>query len=931
MLHRILYSLCLLAFCLPLHAAPPDHSWEPWLERKLLAPEEAQGIMPAFVEKQIEPLPLPTNLAEWKEHREDLRQEILKIVGIDDLVPAKWDLKLTNKGTIQRDDYRIEKITFETYPGFSNAALLYVPENVEGKVPGIVSISGHTRNSKAADYVQTRNINLVKRGCVVLSYDYFGMNERGPEYPDGPNSHGIRNFSYSRRTATALEMLDAIRALDVLTSQPNVDVERIGFTGESGGSNSTYWIAAVDPRVKLAVPVSSVTTFDYWIRGDINWDWHQRPPGIRRIAGIGTLLALHAPDPLVIISSLHGTDDEEFPLSEAEKSHQWARQVYDLYSASDAIIHYESTTGHGYQQDKREQLYKAVERWLKPPRCYDGQELAGTIEKEELLRCQLPDDNHTLRSIYGEWLNPLPRVNEDDNDEARRNFLHERLGWPKELPAVKQRLVERQENELWSGESWIVETEPGIRLPVVRISSKSVDANSPVVLVPGRDKSAVDRALESDKIVVAFDLRGIGETRAGAASNWARWAGDPWQTLIGDSGGSWTNWSWFAGRPVAGQWALDIAQIARFSCAQFAVKSVSIDADNDFGWTALLAGAAAPELISSGTATIRRQSMRDDILARGDRALADVPGLLERLDIRQIRQLWPGDVKIKQNGSSSELKNANQQSKTIRVAAISFVPQKLQLENNVDRLERAFRDSAAGGAQLAVAPEGALDGYVVNEIISGEFAAEQMRDVAITIDSPTIARFQELARELRMCLVFGFAERIDDDVYNCAIFVDHEGRICGKHHKMQFAEGYSPDWWFNRLGKSSRAFDTPFGRCGVLICNDRWNPDLARIPVLDGAQFLVIPSFGSRLEDQDAAVLSRACENHVPIVEANVGVSLIISSDKIEAVNRCEESITYGEIVIPSAHAADIKERDELEQKFLSWREGEMAKRLIAK
>src|SRR6185295_4512539 len=169
-----------------------------------------------------------------------------------------------------------------------------------------------------------RNVNLVKRGCVVLSYDYFGYGDRktgnDPNRPEGPNAHGIRSFSYSRRSATALEVLDAIRALDALIARPDVDPERICFTGESGGGNSTYWIAAVEPRVKLVVPVSSVTTFDYWIRGDINWDWHQRPPGIRRIADIGTLLALHAPNPLVVVSSRRGTDDLEFPLDEAEKS-----------------------------------------------------------------------------------------------------------------------------------------------------------------------------------------------------------------------------------------------------------------------------------------------------------------------------------------------------------------------------------------------------------------------------------------------------------------------------------------------------------------------------------------------------------------------------------------------------------------------------------
>jgi dienelactone hydrolase len=630
--------------------APNTAVWEPWLDRKLLPAEEAQGMMQAFVEKQLEPLPLPRNLADWQKQRDKLGQDVLKILGLDDLIPAKWDLNLSSKGTLRRDGYRIEKITFETWPGFANAALLYIPDSVEGRVPGIVSISGHTPHSKAADYVQQRNVNLVKRGCVVLSYDYFGYGDRKtgkhPDRPEGPNGHGIRSFSYSRRSATALEVLDAIRALDVLTARPDVDPERIGFTGESGGSNTTYWIAALDPRVKLAVPVSSVTTFDYWIRGDINWDWHQRPPGIRRVADIGTLLALHAPRPLVVISSKRGTDDEEFPLPEAEKSHQWARHVYGLYDSNDRVKHYESTTGHGYQEDKRQELYLAVERWLNPPQPRAGQELPAKIEAVEDLRCELPEGNQTFRGIFAEWLKPLPRAEKTDDPTLFRKFLRERLGWPERLPDVQPQLMASEVNSLWTAQFWIIETEPGIRLPVVSINPKNA-VSPPLTLVPGRDKSAVSRALKKGDVVVAFDLRGIGEMQSGKGGTWPWMAGEPWSTLLGDSDASWSNWSWFAGRPVPGQWAFDTAQIARFGCDQFKVKSVSIDADNDFGWSSLLAGAAASDLIAAGNATIRRESLQDDIRARGDGALADVPGLLEQLDIQHIRNLWPGHVTVR--------------------------------------------------------------------------------------------------------------------------------------------------------------------------------------------------------------------------------------------------------------------------------------------
>jgi len=175
-----------------------------------------------------------------------------------------------------------------------------------------------------------------------------------------------------------------------------------------------------------------------------------------------------------------------------------------------------------------------------------------------------------------------------------------------------------------------------------------------------------------------------------------------------------------------------------------------------------------------------------------------------------------------------------------------------------------------------------------------------------------------------MCLVFGFAERIKDEVFNCAVFIDDAGRIRGKHHKMQFAEGSHPDWWFNRLGQQSRAFDTPYGRCGIVICNERWNPQLARILALDGARYLVIPSYGSKSKSQDDAVLLLGREHSVPVVEANVGVTLVVNDGRIVVVDRNEEGITFGDITIPPAVAAQPAERDRAEREFLQWREQEM-------
>ena len=104
------------------------------------------------------------------------------------------------------------------------------------------------------------------------------------------------------------------------------------------------------------------------------------------------------------------------------------------------------------------------------------------------------------------------------------------------------------------------------------------------------------------------------------------------------------------------------------------------------------------------------------------------------------------------------------------------------------------------------------------------------------------------------------------------------GAICGKYHKLQLAEGHLADGscWYNELGRHGRAFDTPLGRVGFLICNDRWNADLARLPVLDGARLLLIPSYGQADATNDATVLARARENGVAVVEANVGLLMMV-------------------------------------------------------
>jgi predicted amidohydrolase len=247
----------------------------------------------------------------------------------------------------------------------------------------------------------------------------------------------------------------------------------------------------------------------------------------------------------------------------------------------------------------------------------------------------------------------------------------------------------------------------------------------------------------------------------------------------------------------------------------------------------------------------------------------------------------------------------------VRVAAISIKPRKWDKPGNADKVEAHFRDAAKDRPDLILTTEGVLEGYVVMDVIEHPERAQEMLDIAEPIDGPYIRRFRRLARALSTCLCFGFAERVGRDVYNASVFIDGEGEIRGIYHKTQLAEGAHASWHFNRVGKAVRAFDTPIGRMGMLICNDRWNPTIARTLVLDGARLLLILSYGSKSRGQNQAVLSRARENGVPVVEANVGMNLIVSKGEIVAYKWGIDRTTSAVVDLPAVPSTYLSRRNE--------------------
>lgn len=605
-----------------------------WVTRPLLPAETSRSQMHAFVNAGIPPLPKFSTLDEWEVYRTETRRRILRLIGVDDIL-AKHKLNFVRKGKIERDGYTIEKIAYESFPGMWVSALAWTPAGQRGKAPAMVSISGHNHcNSKGAEHVQARNVNLVRRGFVVISYDYLGCWERGPKEMCEPGGmtgweHTNTVFSYSGRTHTAIEVLDGMRAIDYLYSRDDVDRERIGFTGESGGGNNTYWVSAMDERVKLSVPTAAAGSFDQWIKDDLMYDWHQTPNGLRAFADIGTLYALIAPRPLLIPN---GTFDlEEFPMLEARRSYEYARKIYELYGAGDRIAFYESPTLHGYQADKRAALYRWLKRWfVSGQSSFPEEDLPYTVEPLEVLRVGLPENNRTIATLARQWVDelpveqPLPRsVKEAAEFQTRKRGELESLLARRITNGVPPLIFSQRDifsSSSYRGNSVRLRVEEQLLIPAAFVRGNE-ERKFNTIIVVGRRQAASPEAAALASLgygLFFIDVRGTGEMHWG--------------------GGRTSNFADFVGRPPIGMWAEDIHKAVNYLAARPDVGRIAILGYDLMGKVALYAAALDPR-IDAALVSTDSLSYRQDATSGMTHVFADVPRILTWGDTQHLAAL----------------------------------------------------------------------------------------------------------------------------------------------------------------------------------------------------------------------------------------------------------------------------------------------------
>jgi hypothetical protein len=316
----------------------------------------------------------PQTKAEWEKRRQQVKEQVLVANGLWPM-PKATPLNAVIHGKIQREGYTVEKVYFESYPGFYVTGNLYRPSDSKmKKMPGVLCPHGHWANGRfyeandnqvkadlksgaekteaGAKYpLQARCANLALMGCVVFHYDMVG-------YADSkqiPHREGFKDPEAELRLQNfmGLQTWNSIRALDFLLSLPEVDPARIGVTGASGGGTQTFILCAVDDRPAAAFPAVMVSTA---MQGGCvceNCDYLRLGTGNVELAGV------FAPKPLAMSAANDWTVELE------KKGYPELKALYKLYGAEDKVLAKAFPQfGHNYNQVAREVMYNWFNKHL---------------------------------------------------------------------------------------------------------------------------------------------------------------------------------------------------------------------------------------------------------------------------------------------------------------------------------------------------------------------------------------------------------------------------------------------------------------------------------------------------------------------------------------------------------------------------------------
>ncbi len=474
--------------------------------------------------------PDPETLEQWESRRTAVELSFRRALGFDPW-PDKTPLAARITGRCERETYTIENLLFQSKPHFYVTANVYVPKDAPRPLPAVLVTAGHAmQQGKNYDLYRTAQLGLVHQGFLVLAYDPVGQGER--RLPG--NSHDVSYAALLTGKSNLHYMVwDSIRAVDYLVTRDDVDPNRIGLTGNSGGGLNTMYTMPVEPRFAVGASFCCLCSYEAWLAEGGNHCICNHLPGACRDFEQFEFIGLCAPRPFL---AGNGAKDPIFPVAGVRKTIDRAQKIYALHDQAERVRLQEAPLTHGWSGPLREAAYGWFDRWLQ--NCGDGAPRAEPkLELEDwqakdlqvLKDGKMPDDAKTYVDLVGEEADRLvtsyPPV---PDDEAARNVWAVKLrqelwtllgGKPPELEPAAQSLGTFE----WDGhtvERLAIRTEEALEIPALLILPG--DASTPlrvVITIDDEGKEAVRHSMVSAKLldrgiaVLALDVRGLGEVK----------------------------------------------------------------------------------------------------------------------------------------------------------------------------------------------------------------------------------------------------------------------------------------------------------------------------------------------------------------------------------------------------------------------------------
>jgi cephalosporin-C deacetylase-like acetyl esterase len=475
-------------------------------------------------QKRAERLRRVKTPAQLRDLQRYVRSSLLEMWG--PLPEERSPLNPRQMGTLDRGDHAIEKVIFESRPRFHVTANLYRPKEPGGRLPAIVFPPGHGSAGKAYEAYQRFCILMARNGFAVLALDCIGQGERlqlwdastrsSPVRP-GTGEHTVlgRQCYLLGINLMQYRVWDTIRGLDYLLSRDDVDPERIGLAGQSGGGMEALQLAPFETRFKAAVSVCAVATFRHKTEALLMADPEQILVGtLERGIDHPELLATIAPRPVLIGSAIR----DYVPIAAARATYAEVRPVFDAIDAQDKVRMIETDDTHGLNAEFRRGLCEWFSRWLgaSPPAV--AEEHVDLPDEREL---QCTRSGQVVEEFGGETVFTMNRRLCDG--AAGGPALPKS---PSRFPGYRSKMKTVVEQITRLG---LMKPDGGVEVPVKVFGDKGDIAL--LVAEAGKDDAAVQRDIIQPVVaaghrVAGMDVRGWGETKPRMEGKGANFAWD---------------------------------------------------------------------------------------------------------------------------------------------------------------------------------------------------------------------------------------------------------------------------------------------------------------------------------------------------------------------------------------------------------------------